>query len=68
MRIESVGCEVSSVCFVLLIWVKTTTIAIQRGQTNTTLMTIGGTRIVHSKLRIIIALLSYTPIKISHVR
>jgi len=28
---------------------KNQTIAIQRGQTNTTLMTVGGARIVHSK-------------------
>jgi len=33
------------------------------GQTNTTLMTVGGARVVHSKHNIIIALLSYTPIQ-----
>jgi len=47
---------------------KNQTIAIQTGQTNTALMTVGGARIVHSKHDIIIALLIYTPIQISHVR
>jgi hypothetical protein len=47
---------------------KVKTIAIQKRQTNITLMTLGARERTFKAFKIIIALLSYTPIQISHVR